>query len=236
MMFDGFTSRWTMPISCASASESRMPRMSRATRSQATGASRTASSRKVSPAMNSKTMKNRPFAFERPNSIRRTVFGDVSRDTTRPSRMKRTPLPLSWISLIATRRPVATSSARKTWDCPPVPRMPTSPVLFLEYFADLHDAGPRVGTTLTDTFVIPRTRQSPRARPILRSVFDRTPIPMSTRLLIDARYVDGSPSGIGRYTEHITRRLADDDELHVTAIVRHPDAADRLGAQDWGGL
>jgi glycosyltransferase involved in cell wall biosynthesis len=56
---------------------------------------------------------------------------------------------------------------------------------------------------------------------------------MPTRLLIDARYVDGSPSGIGRYTEQITRRLAADDDLHVTAVVRHADAAGLLGAKDW---
>lgn len=48
-------------------------------------------------------------------------------------------------------------------------------------------------------------------------------------LLIDARYVDGSPSGIGRYTEHVTRRLIASG-LDVKVVVRTVAAAQRLGA------
>lgn len=52
---------------------------------------------------------------------------------------------------------------------------------------------------------------------------------MARRILIDARYLDGSPSGIGRYTEQIVRRLARDPELDLTAIVRRAGAATALG-------
>ena len=56
---------------------------------------------------------------------------------------------------------------------------------------------------------------------------------MARRILIDARYVDGSPSGIGRYTESVTRRLAARDDIDVTAIVRTAAAADVVAAHDW---
>lgn len=56
---------------------------------------------------------------------------------------------------------------------------------------------------------------------------------MSRRLLIDARYVDGSPSGIGRYTAQVVSRLCADPDLEVTAIVRNASAADVLEAHDW---
>lgn len=55
---------------------------------------------------------------------------------------------------------------------------------------------------------------------------------MARKLLIDARYVDGSPSGIGRYTEFVTRRIAARDDVEVTAIVRRPEAAELLGVRE----
>lgn len=51
---------------------------------------------------------------------------------------------------------------------------------------------------------------------------------MTTRVLIDARYVDGTPSGIGRYTEQVVRRLRDDPQLRLGTVVRAPRDAKRL--------
>ncbi len=55
---------------------------------------------------------------------------------------------------------------------------------------------------------------------------------MTARILIDARYVDGSPSGIGRYTEQVALRLAQTPDVEVTAIVRDAASADVVGARD----
>lgn len=49
------------------------------------------------------------------------------------------------------------------------------------------------------------------------------------RLLVDARYVDGTPSGIGRYTEQVTSRLIQAG-VDVTTVVRSIGAAELLGA------
>lgn len=59
---------------------------------------------------------------------------------------------------------------------------------------------------------------------------------MTTRVLIDARYVDGTPSGIGRYTRQVARRLRSDPALRLGTIVRHEEDAARMGLSpvvDW---
>ena len=53
---------------------------------------------------------------------------------------------------------------------------------------------------------------------------------MTIRALIDARYVDGSPSGIGRYTENVTARLSEARDIEIGAIVRDEEAGFALAA------
>jgi glycosyltransferase involved in cell wall biosynthesis len=54
---------------------------------------------------------------------------------------------------------------------------------------------------------------------------------MTTRVLIDARYADGTPSGIGRYTEQVARRLRGDPGLRLGTVVRDERHAERLGLE-----